>query len=201
MFGKNNKKKYNKNEVEKIMGIAVNIDEDSKKKDDSDEKVKNAKRSGLNTKAIMNEAKKFKRKKDKKAVKKTNTLKQNKKIRNKKLLALYIIYFIVWACMIIALLLPYFIMAQTGTEEGFEFLWLFVMIGTAIVGLITGLFIAELDGLIGGLLVGLLMGLGLYFFLKIEIGRIVSSIVLGLTAIALFFFVFRRRFQNMVKKK
>jgi hypothetical protein len=82
-----------------------------------------------------------------------------------------------------------------------EFLWLFIMIGTSIIGIITGTFIAEVEGLIGGFFIGALLGLGLYFLLKIEVGRIISIIFLTVMTIFLFFFVFRSRFKKMVKKK
>jgi Na+/melibiose symporter-like transporter len=207
MFGKNKKKKYDKNEVESIMGIAISLKE-KKGEEYKDEDFEKIKRTGLDKKSIINKAEKYNSegkkkpttKYDERKQKAKKKMKDKKEKRNKTKMILYLIYFIVWVILLIALLIPYFIMDNSGSNEGFEWLWLFIMIGTSIIGLITGIFIEELEGIIGGFLIGLLMGLGLYFFLKLEIGRIISIIVLSLIALLLFFLVFKRKFDTMVKR-
>ncbi len=201
MFGK--KKRYEKNEVESIMGIALNI-KDRKGQKPTEEEIDKVKKAGLSKDKVLNKAEKYKTEKQKEKEKhskdkKNNPLKEKKEKRNKKKIGLYITYFIVWGVIITLLVVPFLIEENSNIE--IEFLWLFIMIGTSIIGIITGTFIAEVEGLIGGFFIGALLGLGLYFLLKIEVGRIISIIFLTVMTIFLFFFVFRSRFKKMVKKK
>ncbi len=201
MFGK--KRRYEKSEVESIMGIALNIKERKGEKPTEDD-INKIKKAGLDKDKIKKKADKFKtdKQKEKEKIemsKKKNPIKEKKEKRNKKKIGLYITYFVVWGIIITMLIIPFIIEENTDIE--IEFLWLFIMIGTSIVGIITGTFIAEIEGLIGGFFIGAVMGLGLYFLLRIETGRIISIIFLSVLAIFLFFFVFRSRFKKMIKNK
>ncbi len=194
-------KKYKKDEVEEIVGLAINMNKQSNNK----ENIEKAEKEGLNKKAILKSAKKYKTlKNQKEKLTKKDNLKESKEKRSKKLITLYIIYFIVWFLIITALLIPFFIkdaMDKEKANEIFGLLWLFVMIGTSIVGLVTGIFIADLEGIIWGFLIGAVTGLGLYFFLwYVQIGRLISAVFLSLAAVVLFFF-FKKRFERMVKQK
>lgn len=199
MFGKKNYR-YKEKEVSDILGIAINILRKKKKEDSIN--MDNMNFAALNKKSILKSAEKFQVAEKKKQEKiKKNPLKEKKKVRSKKKIVLYTIYFVVWGLLLIALVIPYIIIDQNQSEAGFESLWLFIMIVTSIIGLISGMFIAELEGIIGGFLLGAITGIGLFFLLKTGTGRIVSISVLSLLSIILFIFVFKRRFQSIIKNK
>jgi hypothetical protein len=229
---KNKKQRYDKTEVEKIMGIAFNIKE-HKGETHNKEELDKMNSSGLSTKNILKQAEKFKTEKQKESTEKP-TLKKKKEKRQRKKSTLYALYFIIWGLIISALIIPFFI-ADIGsipfihdddaTEEdsskdtediendedstqkedkgnSFGMLWLVVMIGMSIVGLITGMFIAELEGILWGFFIGAGVGLIFYFILRYwALGRIISAIILTLLSVLLFFVVFKPRFAKMVKGK
>lgn len=215
------KRRYEKNEAEKIVGIAFNLKGEHYSKEELDK----MNRSELSSKNIMKESEKFKTDEQKNKTKKT-TLKKKKETRKRKKSTLYSMYFIIWGLIISVLVIPFFI-ADTGilssvfddggseqdidsgenedsSEQGdpFGMLWLVVMIGMSIVGLITGMFIAELEGILWGFFIGAAVGLVFYFVLRYwSLGRIISAGVLTLLAVLLFFIVFKPRFEKMVKRK
>ncbi len=224
-----NKKRYDKNQVEKIMGIAFNIKENKGEKQNKEELDK-LNSSGLSTKNILKEADKYKTEKQKETTRKP-TMKKKKEKRQRKKSTLYTLYFIIWGLIISALIIPFFIADidsipligddETTTEDNteaeniekeegstenkgnpFGMLWLVVMIGMSIVGLITGMFIAELEGILWGFFIGAGVGLIFYFVLRYwALGRIISAVVLTLLSVLLFFAVFKPRFAKMVKRK
>ncbi len=215
----NNKRRYEKDEAETILGMAISIKERKEKgKSVSEEDIKMAKKSGLKHDNIIRNAKKFKteeqKKKDKAETEEkqkennknnehssnTNTrIRKIKKSKMKQINKMYLSYFIIWGVVILVLFTPFLLEKYASVH--IKYLWAFVMGGLAIVGLIGGIFVDELEGALYGFGGGAVLGIGMFFLLKTSWGMITGLVILLLISVFLFFFMFKERIKRRAKSR
>jgi len=177
------KNSYSKEELTKIIDEASKIKKEQEESYTYDEIEKIANNMNI-PKSVVREAIKIYSK---------NKISNSSKVRRIKKSIIYIIYMSFWAAFIsILVIVP-------KLQENHWNSWMWLIPSLALVGLIMGAFINELEGSIIGFVSGGLSGLLVLYLIQWTWGQILIGIVLGFVAFIVFLFRIKPQIDSVIK--
>lgn len=178
-------KNYSKQEMKEIINKANELKKQEEESYSYEDIQKIAKNMNIPIKAVKEAISIYENNSPKNIKKKAgNPVKRKIKKR-----LIYILYTIFWLGFI-------FLMVIASDIENS---WIWAMPSIAVVGLVMGAFINELEGAISGGVAGLLVGLLILWIGKIIWGKIAIVLILGFISFIVFMFRFKAQIDSVIK--